>query len=105
MQLATDMEQGQARRQAVHRIETALGLITTGLAHRDRQIRDAILSELAGTTAHGELVKKPVEYLDSIASTVNRLGRRLRDGFAYDTLLELQTEARAIFTRYGQERE
>lgn len=104
MQLAEDLGRAQTRRLAVRRIETALGLITTGLAHRDRQIRDAILIELAGTTAHGELLKKSDELLDAIASTVNRLGRRLRDGFAYDTLLELQTEARAIFTRYGQER-
>jgi hypothetical protein len=99
MQLTTDMQQGQARRQAVRRIETALGLITTGLAHRDRQIRDAILSELAGTTAHSELLTKPVESLNAIASTVSQLGRRIRDGFAYDTLLELQTEARAIFLK------
>ena len=83
----------------VRRIETALGLITTGLAHRDRQIRDAILSELAGTTAHRELLTKPLESLNAIASTVSQLGRRIRDGFAYDTLLELQTEARAIFSR------
>ncbi|HRB15962.1 MAG TPA: hypothetical protein PK224_09250 [Nitrospira sp.] len=99
MQLAEDLGRAQARRLAVRRIETALGLITTGLAHRDRQIRDAILIELAGTTAHGELLKKLDELLDAIASNVNRLGRRLRDGFAYDTLLELQTEARAIFLR------
>lgn len=103
MQLTTDMQQGQARRQAVRRIETALGLITTGLAHRDRQIRDAILSELAGTTAHSELLKKSVELLEAIAATISHLGRSLRDGFAYDTLLELQTEARAIFARYGRE--
>ncbi len=99
MQLTQTIDRLQARRQAVRQVETALGLITTGLAHRDRQIRDAILSELAGTTAHAELLTKPVEMLDAIASTVMVLGRRLRDGFAYDTLLELQTEARAIFFR------
>ena len=54
---------------------------------------------LAGTIAHAELLKKPVELLDAVASTVSALGRRLRDGFAYESLLELQTEARAIFSR------
>ena len=92
----------EAQRQAVRRIEMALGLIATGLAHRDRQIRDAILRELAGTTMHSELLAKPVELLDAIASTVSALGRRLRDGFAYETLLELQTEAQAIFARHGR---
>ena len=99
MQLTAALGQAQARRRAVRRIEMALGLITTGLAHRDRQIRAAILNELAGPTAHGELLTKPVELLDAIASTITAIGRRLRDGFAYDTLLELQTEARAIFSR------
>lgn len=99
MQLAADIGQLQARRQAVRRIEKELGLITTGLVHRDRQIRDAILSELAGTTARAELLTKPVELLGATASTITVLGRRLRDGFAYDTLLELQTEAPAIFLR------
>ena len=94
-----DLQRAQAQRQAVRRIETALGLIATGLAHRDRQIREAILSELAGTIAHAELLKKPGELLDAVASTVSALGRRLRDGFAYESLLELQTEARAIFSR------
>lgn len=99
MQLVEDLVQAQARSAAVRRINLALELITTGLAHRDGQIRDAILSELAGTTMHSELLAKPVELLDAIASTVSALGRRLRDGFAYETLLELQTEARAIFSR------
>lgn len=99
MQLTADQGHAQARSAAVRRINIALGLITTGLAHRDRQIRDAILRELAGTTTHSELLTKPVELLDAIAATVTGLGRRLRDGFAYDTLLELQTEARAIFSR------
>jgi len=94
-----DLQRAHAQRQAVRRIETALGLIATVLAHRDRQIREAILSELAGTIAHAELLKKPVELLDAVASTVSALGRRLRDGFAYESLLELQTEARAIFSR------
>ena len=74
----------------VRRIETALGLITTGLAHRDRQIRDAILSEL---------VAELLESLNAIASTVSQLGRRIREGLAYDMLLKLQTEAWAIFSR------
>lgn len=99
MQLAEDIVHSQARRQAVRRIETALGMISTGLAHRDRQIRDAILSELAGTTAHGQLLKKPVELLDTIAATISGLGRRLQDGIAYETLLDVQTEARAIFSK------
>ncbi len=103
MQL-TVLGPAEAQRQAVRRIETALGLIATGLAHRDRQIRAAILSELAGTIAHGELLQKPVELLDAIASTITTLGRRLRDGFAYETLLELQTEARAIFSRLERAR-
>lgn len=51
---------------------------------------------------HSELLAKPVELLDAIASTVSALGRRLRDGFAYETLLELQTEAQAIFARHGR---
>lgn len=99
MRLTADLVHAQAHHEAVRRINMALGLITTGLAHRDRQIRDAILTELAGTTMHSELLAKPVELLDAIASTVSALGRRLRDGFAYETLLELQTEARAIFSR------
>lgn len=99
MQLTADLAHAEVRRAAVRRINMALGLITTGLAHRDRQIRDAILKELAGTTAHSELLTKPVELLDAIAATVTALGRRLRDGFVYDTLLELQIEARAIFSR------
>lgn len=103
MLVATNPGQVHAQRQAVRRIETAMGLISTGLAHRDRQIRAAILSELAGTTTHGELVKKPVQLLDTIASTISALGRRLRDGFAYDTLLELQTEAHALFVRLARE--
>ncbi len=104
MQLAQTIDRLQSRRQAVRQIETALGLITTGLAHRDRQIRDAILSELAGTTARAELLTKPDEALHAIALTVMALGRRLRDGFAYDTLLELQTEARTIFSRLERAR-
>lgn len=98
MQL-TVLGPAEAQRQSVRRIEMALGLIATGLAHRDRQIREAILSELAGTITHGELLKKPVELLDAIAATITTLGQRLRDGFHYDTLLDLQTEARAIFSR------
>lgn len=103
MQL-TVLEPAEAHRQAVRRIETALSLIATGLAHRDRQIREAILIELAGTTARSELLKKPVELLDAVVSTITTLGQRLRDGFAYDTLLELQTEARAIFSRLDRAR-
>lgn len=93
------IQHDQVQRRALRRIETALGLISTGLNHRDRQIRAAILSELAGTTTHPGLGKKPVELLDAIASTISCLAQRLRDGFAYDTLLELQTEARSIFSR------
>ena len=99
MQLTADLAHAHAHHAALRRINMALSLITTGLAHRDCQIRDAILRKLAGTTAHGELLTKPVELLDAIASTITAIGRRLRDGFAYDTLLELQTEARAIFSR------
>lgn len=101
---AADTQELQVRRQAVRQIETALGLITTGLAHRDRQIRDAILSELASTTARAELLTKSEELLGAIASTVTVLGRRLQDGLTYDTLLEIQTEARAIFTRLDKAR-
>lgn len=80
-------------------MESALSLITTNLPYRDQLIRTAILSELAGTTAHGELIQKPVEFLNTITRTIHALGCRLRDGIAYDSLLELQTEARAIFSR------
>lgn len=102
MRATINIKHSQTKRFAVRRVEQALSLIATGLPYRDRQIRDAILSELAGTTAHGQLLMKPAECLDAIASTVSQLGRRLRDGFAYDTLLELQTEARAIFSRFDR---
>lgn len=102
-QAIINSEHAQAQRQAVRRMESALSLIATGLPYRDQLIRAAILSELAGTTAHVELIRKPIDFLDTITSTIRALGCRLRDGIAYDSLLELQTEARAIFSRLPRE--
>ena len=51
-----------------------------------------------------QLLRKPVELLNTIAETITMLSRRLSDGVAYETLLELQTEARAIFTRLERAR-
>lgn len=94
---AIQHQQAQAR--AVAKIEQALMMISTGLVYRDRQIRLAILSELVGTTAPDELRKKPLELLEAVAETITALGRRLREGLAFDTLLELQSEARRLFDR------
>lgn len=98
-QAIINSKHAKAQRQAVRRMESALSFITTGLPYRDQLIRAAILSELAGTTAQAELIQKPIEILGAITATICALGRRLRDGIAYDSLLELQTEARAIFLR------
>jgi hypothetical protein len=84
---------------AVAKIEQALMMISTGLTHRDRQIRNSILSELAGTTAPAELRTKPPELLEAVAETIILLGRRLSDGISYDSLLQLQEEARRLFDR------
>jgi hypothetical protein len=94
----------QAQRQALVRINLSLSLIATGLLYRDQQIRNAILSELAGTTVPSQLIRKPVELLNTIAETITMFSRRLSDGFAYETLLEIQTEARAIFGRLERAR-
>lgn len=102
-QAIINSEHAQAQRQAVRRIESALSLIATGLPYRDQLIRAAILTELAGTAAYSELIQKPIQSLDIIALTIRSLGLRLRDGFAYDSLLEIQTEARAIFLRLDRE--
>lgn len=89
----------QSQRQAVRRIDLALSMISTGIPYQDQQIRRAILSELAGTTEHEDLLKKPFEILEAIAFTINIFSRRLMDGIVFETLLDLQTEARAIFAR------
>jgi hypothetical protein len=94
----------QAQRQALVRINLSLSLIATGLLYRDQQIRNAILSELALTTVPSQLIRKPVELLNTIAETITMFSRRLSDGFAYETLLEIQTEARAIFGRLERAR-
>lgn len=94
-----DLEQDRTQRQALGHIERALALISTGLAHRDRLIREAILSELASTTEAAELRTRQPDQLDAIAETIRALGGRLTDGLAYDTLIELQVEARRLFER------
>lgn len=104
MRALASVDTTQAQRQAVVRINLSLSLIATGLLYRDQQIRNAILSELAGTTVPSQLLRKPVELLNMIAETITMLSRRLSDGVAYETLLELQTEARAIFSRLERAR-
>lgn len=104
MRVLAPVDTTEAQRQAVVRINLSLSLIATGLLYRDQQIRNAILSELAGTTVPSQLLRKPMELLNMIAETITILGRRLSDGVAYETLLELQTEARAIFSRLDRVR-
>lgn len=98
------MEQTATQHRALKRIEQALLLISTGMVHRDGQIRAAILSELAGGTGPGELRRRPADALNRIAETVLELGERLKDGIVYDTLLDLQLETRRLYDKLAMER-
>ena len=62
-QSAAQQQHAQAR--AVAQSEQSSMMISTGLVYRDRQMRIAILSELAGTTTPEELRKRPLSELQT----------------------------------------
>ncbi len=100
--MAALIDQMQNQTRAVAKIEQALTMISTGLVHRDRQIRLAILSELVDPTVPAELRKKPRALLEAVAETITALGRQLSEGISFETLLELQSEARQLFDRINR---
>lgn len=103
MRPPSEMEQTATQHRAITRLEQALMLISTGMPYRDRQIRTAILSELAGVTVPGELRLRPGEEIERISRTILALGDRLKDGIAFETLIDLQLETRRLNDKLAME--